>query len=97
MRLYWYKSYHYKTKTFHGVEFKPGETKQVIKPINDSRMIRVYGPEKLEVREEAQEQIQKRSPGRPKKSSKPSIKEKSNFDEESIENITLEESKEESE
>lgn len=36
-----YKNISYTTKTFYGVTFKPGETKQVDGIINDAKMIRV--------------------------------------------------------
>lgn len=99
MRLYWYKNYSYKAKTYHGVEFKPGEIKQVPHLIRDSKMVRIFKKAEKEAKKSVEEikPAKKRSPGRPRKSSKPSIKEKSNFGEESIENKVLEENKEESE
>lgn len=36
-----YKNISYTSKTFYGVTFKPGETKQVDGIINDAKMIRV--------------------------------------------------------
>lgn len=36
-----YKNTSYTTKTFYGVKFKPGETKEVSGFINDPKMIRV--------------------------------------------------------
>lgn len=36
-----FKNISYRTKTFYGVVFKPGDCKEVPGPINDPRMIRV--------------------------------------------------------
>ncbi len=108
--MFYYKNCRPFSKTYHGVEFKPGEIKKVFKKIRDDKFIEV--PEdvakKLEAVKHSTKVVEetlkettsskvKKSRGRPRKSSKPSIKEKSNFGEESIENKVLEESKEESE
>ena len=41
-----YKNISFSAKTFYGVEFKPGETKEVPGYINDPRMVRVFGSPK---------------------------------------------------
>ena len=94
-----YKNYGRKPKTYHGVEFKPGEIHSVKSRINDKTFVRVFSKpeEKVKQAEEAlksssqkvkkevkEKSTTKRSPGRPRKVAKPNIESNENFEEKGL-------------
>lgn len=57
-----YKNYSHTTKTFYGIEFKPGETHDVPGYINDPKFVRVKDVESFVQSAEPVLQVEKHTP-----------------------------------
>lgn len=67
-----YKNCGRTTKTYYGVEFKPGEEKEVSKPIKDVNFFRVFRQQKVKsVKKPSSKNVQKRT--YTKRTDKPNI------------------------